>query len=180
MNFWSLLLTVALVWTGWQLWQAQTLFKVHWNAQEAWERTSDLLRQRRDFAHQVVLFCDETGFWHHETMERLLRASRAVVEAETQEQRMQAERGLGSALRHTMGVLAKTAPRGDTEDLHLMATYWTSTERKIDFARRYYNSAAEAANRRLDTRLAKAMVRTRAVRRHAVFHHEDASGTGVG
>ena len=176
MNPLGAFLTFLAVLMAWQIWQAQGIIRAHVQARDAWERTNDLLRQRRDFAHQVVIYSESMGWWHNDSMNRLIKASMAVKSAGTQEERLHAERALGSALRHTMGVLDQIASRNEAEDLALMATFWSSTERKIDFARRYYNTAAEAVNRRMDTRLAKAMVRFKAVRRHEVFSPEDARG----
>ncbi|MES1147413.1 MAG: LemA family protein [bacterium] len=176
MNFWAAFLTFLAVLVAWQVWQAQGLVRAHVQAKDAWDRTNDLLRQRRDFAHQVVIYSESMGWWNHEAMNRLIKASDAVKTARSQEERLAAERALGSALRHTMGVLDQIASREEAEDLALMATYWSSTERKIDFARRYYNKAAEAANKRMGTQLARTMVRCRAVRQHQVFSPEDARG----
>lgn len=173
MNVWGGFLAVLTVVVLWQAWRVQTLIHAHQQAMEAWERANDLLRQRRDFAHQLVIYSESIGWWDERAMDRLLSASQAVRSATSRKERLEAERDLGHALRHTIDLMAQKTSHHATEDVALMANYWNSTERKIDFARRYYNSAAEHVNRRLDTRLAKALVRVKAVKPHEPFVHED-------
>lgn len=170
MNVWGGFLAILTVVVLWHVWRAQKLIQAHAQAVEAWERANDLLRQRRDFAHQLVIYSESMGWWDEPSMGRLMDASAAIRSASNRSERLVAEKALGHALRNMIHVLAE---KGDHEDLALMANYWSSTERKIDFARRYYNSAAEHVNRRLDTRLAKALVRFRAVKPHETFSHED-------
>jgi len=144
-----ILLGLIVIVVGWVVGIYNSLVGLRNRVKEAWAQVDVQLKRRFDLIPNLM----ETvkGYMNHEreTLEAVTNARAAVAGAGSQEQRMQAEAGLGAALGRLFAVSENYPDLKASTNFLALQEELTSTENKISFARQFYNETVMNLNNRV-------------------------------
>jgi LemA protein len=118
---------------------------------EAWSDVAAQLKRRTDLVPNLVERVKGYADHEHGTVEDVVRARGAAVNAETHEARGRAEGQLSDALRHLLAVAESYPDLKANEHFQSLQESLGQIESDIQSARRYYNAVVRDLNTAVDS-----------------------------
>ncbi|MCS7168857.1 MAG: LemA family protein [Gemmatales bacterium] len=115
-------------------------------AENAWSQIDVQLKRRHDLIPNLVETVKGYAAHEKETLERVIQARNAAVNARGVAQLAEAENALTAALRQLMVVVEAYPDLKANENFRALQEELTSTENRISFARQHYNDVVAQYN----------------------------------
>lgn len=171
-----LIIIVLIVLAGfWGLGQYNGLVKQKNMVQESWHQVDVELKRRHDLIPNLVQTVQ--GYAQHEsgTLESVMRARSAAMNASSPHEAAAAEGELSQALGRLIAVSEAYPDLKSNQNFIALQNELTSTEDRIASARRYYNANVRELNTKIETVPTKFFVGMAGVNRADYFEAEDAA-----
>lgn len=140
------MLGVIVIGVLWVIATYNSLIQMNMNIQNGWSQINVQLQRRHDLIPNLVEVAK--GYMAHErqTLESVIKARQMAIDANSIQDKLQAENMLTSSLRSLMAV-SENYPnlKADTQMSRVMEEL-TTTENRIAFARQYYNDEINQFN----------------------------------
>jgi len=118
---------------------------------EAWAQIDVQLKRRYDLIPNLVEVVKGYAAHERETLERVIQARQAALEAKGPAAQAQAENMITGALRQLFALSEAYPNLKANENFLALQEELSSTENKISFARQYYNGEVRTLNTRIET-----------------------------
>jgi len=127
------------------------LVRLRNRVREAWAQIDVQLKRRYDLIPNLVETVKGYAAHERETLERVIKARQAAIDATGVAQQAQAENMITSALRQIFALSEAYPNLKANENFLALQEELSSTENKIGFARQYYNGEVRSLNTRIET-----------------------------
>ncbi len=145
------LLGLVVIAGGWLVGVYNRLVRLKVRCEDAWASIDVQLKRRYDLIPNLVETVKGYAKHERETLEAVIRARQAGIEAGTVQEQAQAENMLTGALRQLFALSEAYPELKANENFARLQEELSSTENKIAFARQHYNDSVREYNTRLET-----------------------------
>ncbi|MFO7768776.1 MAG: LemA family protein [bacterium] len=115
----------------------------------AWSQIDVQLKRRYDLIPNLVETVKDYMDYEQETLQQVIQARNAAIDAEGPAEQGQAENALTGALRQLFALVENYPDLKANENVLALQEELTSTENKISFARQHYNDMVMTFNTRI-------------------------------
>jgi len=127
------------------------LVRVRQQVKNSWSQIDVQLKRRHDLIPNLVETVKGYAAHERQTLENVIKARGAAVQAQGVEQKSQAESLLSGALGRLMVVVEQYPDLKANQNFLALQEELTSTENRISFARQYYNDTVMQYNTKIQT-----------------------------
>jgi LemA protein len=151
------------------------LVRLRNSVQEAWAQIDVQLKRRYDLIPNLVETVKGYASHEKETLEGVIRARQAGIDASTVESQAEAENMITGALRRIFALSEAYPDLKANQNFLSLQEELSSTENKIGFARQYYNQQVRGMNTRVEMFPTNVIAGLFGFKRMSFFELEDAA-----
>ena len=147
----TVLLVLVAVIVLWLVVAYNGLVRLRNRVKEAWAQIDVQLKRRYDLIPNLVETVKGYAAHERETLDRVIKARQAGLDAKGVAAQAQAENMITGALRQLFALAEAYPNLKANENFLALQEELSSTENKISFARQYYNGEVRSLNTRIET-----------------------------
>ena len=145
-----LLIVVIVVVVAWLIGIYNGLVALRNQVKNAWAQIDVQLKRRHDLIPNLVEVVKDYMSYEQETLQKVIEARQAAVNASGVADTSQAENMLTGALRQLFALVENYPDLKANQNVAQLQEELTSTENKIAFARQYYNDSVMRLNNKVE------------------------------
>jgi len=151
------------------------LVRIRQQVKNAWSQIDVQLKRRHDLIPNLVETVKGYAGHERETLENVIKARGAAVQAQGVEAKAQAEQMLSGALGRLMLVVERYPDLKANQNFLALQEELTSTENRISFARQHYNDTVMQYNTKIQTVPTNIVAGLTGFKQEPFFELEDAA-----